>query len=60
MRGDLRNAVPAVPEQLRHHVIRIHGHTLFGDVTGNWQRWYRDNIPLAEQLHIGYTAEGQE
>jgi hypothetical protein len=22
---------------------------LGGDKAGNWQRWYRDNIPLAEQ-----------
>ncbi len=33
---------------------------LGGDKAGNWQRWYRDNIPLAEQLYIDYTAEGQE
>ena len=33
LRGDLRNAVPAVPEQHRRNVFRIHGHTLFGDVT---------------------------
>jgi hypothetical protein len=33
LRGDLSNDVPAVPEQHRHNVIRIHGHTLFGDVT---------------------------
>jgi hypothetical protein len=33
LRGDLHNAVPAVPEQHRRNVIRIHGHTLVGDVT---------------------------
>ena len=33
---------------------------LGGDKAGNWQRWYRDNIPLAEQLYLDYTAEGQE
>ena len=33
---------------------------LGGDKAGNWQRWYRENIPLAEQLYIDYTAEGQE
>ena len=33
LRGDLRNEVPALPEEHRHNVIRIHGHTLFGDVT---------------------------
>jgi hypothetical protein len=29
---------------------------LGGDKAGNWQRWYRDNIPLAEQLSLDYTA----
>jgi len=36
LRGELRNAVPAVPAvpgEQRHNVIRIHGHTLVGDVT---------------------------
>ena len=27
---------------------------------GNWTRWYRDNIPLAEQLYIDYTADEEE
>ena len=31
-----------------------------GDKAGNWQRWYRDNIPLAEQLYVDYTAENEE
>ena len=31
-----------------------------GDKAGDWQRWYRDNIPLAEQLYLDYTAEDQE
>jgi hypothetical protein len=26
-----------------------------GDKAGNWQRWYRENIPLAEQLYLDYT-----
>jgi len=26
----------------------------------NWQRWYRDNIPLAEQLYLDCTAENEE
>lgn len=30
---------------------------LGGDKAGNWQRWYRANIPLAEQLYTEYTAE---
>jgi hypothetical protein len=31
LRGDLRNAVPAVPEEHRKNVIRIHGHkVLYG------------------------------
>ena len=33
LRGDLRNEVPAVPEERRDRVIRIHGHTVLGDVT---------------------------
>jgi hypothetical protein len=30
---------------------------LGGDKAGNWQRWYRDNIPIAEQLYLEYTTE---
>jgi hypothetical protein len=30
---------------------------LGGDKAGNWQRWYRQNIPVAEQL---YPTEQQE
>ena len=33
---------------------------LGGDKAGNWQRWYGASIPLAGQLYIDYTAEGQE
>src|SRR5262245_36735285 len=33
---------------------------LGGDKAGNWERWYRDNIPLAEQLYSDYTAEEEE
>jgi hypothetical protein len=33
---------------------------LGGDKAGNWQRWYRENIPIAEQLYLEYTTEGQE
>ncbi len=33
---------------------------LGGDQAGNWQRWYRDNIPLAEQLYPDYTADNEE
>ena len=29
----LRNDVPAVPEDRREHVVHVHGHTAFGDVT---------------------------
>jgi hypothetical protein len=31
-----------------------------GDKAGNWQRWYRENIPVAEQLYLEYTMEEQE
>ena len=30
---------------------------LGGDKAGNWQRWYRQNIPLAEQLYLEYTEQ---
>jgi hypothetical protein len=30
---------------------------LGGDKAGNWQRWYRQNIPSAEQLYLEYTTE---
>jgi hypothetical protein len=33
---------------------------LGGDKAGNWQRWYRDNIPIAERLYRDYTTENQE
>lgn len=28
-----------------------------GDKAGNWQRWYRDNIPLAERRYDAYLAD---
>jgi hypothetical protein len=30
---------------------------LGGDKAGNWERWHRDNIPLAEQLYRDYTGD---
>jgi hypothetical protein len=30
---------------------------LGGDKAGSWQRWYRENIPIAEQLYLEYTTE---
>ena len=30
---------------------------LGGNKAGNWERWYRDNIPLAEQLYRDYTCD---
>ncbi len=30
---------------------------LGGDKAGNWQRWYRENIPIAERLYLEYTTE---
>jgi hypothetical protein len=33
---------------------------LGGDKAGNWQRWYRENIPIAERLYLEYTAEKRE
>ena len=33
---------------------------LGGDKAGNWDRWYRDNIPVAEMLYLDYTADTEE
>jgi hypothetical protein len=33
---------------------------LGGDKAGNWQRWYRDNIQIAERLYIEYTDQDEE
>lgn len=33
---------------------------LGGDKAGNWERWYRDNIPVAEQLYLDYTRDTEE
>lgn len=30
---------------------------LGGDKSGNWDRWYRDNIPVAERLYQEYTSD---
>jgi hypothetical protein len=30
---------------------------LGGDKAGNCKRWYRENIPVAEQLYLQYTTE---
>jgi len=33
---------------------------LGGDKSGNWQRWYKENIPIADQLYPDYTTEAEE
>ncbi|MEU4820724.1 hypothetical protein AB0H37_02520 [Actinomadura sp. NPDC023710] len=33
---------------------------LEGDKAGNWERWYRDKISLAEQLYVDHTAQEEE
>lgn len=33
---------------------------LGGDKAGNWDRWYKENIPLAIQLYIAYTSDDEE
>jgi hypothetical protein len=33
---------------------------LGGDKAGNWERWYRDNVPLAEQLYRDYTGDTED
>ena len=30
------------------------------DKAGNWERWYRDNVPVAERLYLDYTTEGEQ
>ncbi|MFD8200492.1 type II toxin-antitoxin system RelE/ParE family toxin [Streptomyces sp. NPDC003470] len=30
---------------------------LGGDKAGNWDRWYRDSIPLAERLYHDYVGD---
>lgn len=41
-------------------LIRLALLLLGGDKAGNWARWYRDNILLAEQLYIDYTVDEEE
>jgi hypothetical protein len=33
---------------------------LGGDKSGNWKRWYKENIPIAEQLYLDYTTQAEE
>src|ERR1017187_10949314 len=33
---------------------------LGGDKAGNWERWYRDNVPVAERRYLDYTTEGEQ
>ena len=33
---------------------------LGGDKAGNWEHWYRENIPIAERLYSEYTTDGDE
>lgn len=33
---------------------------LGGDKAGNWDRWYRENIPLAERLNRDYTGDTED
>jgi hypothetical protein len=40
--------------------LRAVGTAVGSDKAGNWQRWYRDNIPIAERLYRDYTTENQE
>jgi hypothetical protein len=32
---------------------------LGGDKAGNWQRWYRDNVLIAERLYIESTDQDE-
>ncbi len=45
--------------------LRVRSHPLSvaaarRDKAGNWQRWYRQKIPIAEQLYLEYTIEQEE
>jgi hypothetical protein len=31
-----------------------------GDKAGNWTKWYRENIPLAERRHAAWLAGGYD
>ena len=33
---------------------------LGGDNAGNWKRWYKENIPIAERLYLDYTTEAED
>ena len=33
VRGDLHNEAPSVAQEERHHLVRVHGRSLLGDVT---------------------------
>jgi len=33
---------------------------LGGDNAGNWKRWYKENIPIAEQLYLDHTRQAEE
>jgi len=46
LKGDLSNNVPFVPEERRELVLRIHGHTVFGDVTVRRATGDRETEPL--------------
>lgn len=46
LKGDLSNNVPFVPEERRELVLRIHGHTVFGDVTVRRATGDREAEPL--------------
>jgi hypothetical protein len=44
--------------RVRSHPLRAP--SLGGDKAGNWQRWYKENIPIAERLYLDYTTEAEE
>lgn len=33
---------------------------LGGDKAGDWNRWYKENIPVATQLYVDYTSDSEE
>ena len=50
LRGDLVSEVPPVPEERRAHVLRVHGHSLLGDVTVRIAAGGRERSPFLDPL----------
>jgi hypothetical protein len=56
----LREEGPALSRPLVDRLTGSSIHLLGGDKSGNWKRWYKENIPIAEQLYLDYTTQAEE